>query len=114
MLNFFIHCLTYETLRNSTVFLYTGISEVRLSLVILMICVWSKINEKWIFVCVEDLGRDSKWRMSFYLKISVLFVCRGGYVSLAESWDMQNDMEKCKNGNLFNIQVLVLLFIDER
>ena len=59
-------------------------------------------------MCVEDLGRDSKYRMSFDLKISVgcLLV---GYVSLAESWDMQNDMEKCKNGNLFSVQVLVLL-----
>ena len=28
---------------------------------------------------------------------------------LAESWDMQNDMEKCKNDNLFSVQVLVLL-----
>ena len=51
-------------------------------------------------MCVEDLGRDSKYRMSFDLKISVLVICRGGYVSLAESWDMQNDMDKCKNGSL--------------
>ena len=56
---------------------------------------------------VEDLGRDSKYRMSLGLKMSVLSVCRGGYVSLAESWDMQNDMEKCKNGNLFSVQMLL-------
>ena len=31
-------------------------------------------------MCVEDLGRDSNHRMSFDLKISVLFVCRGEYV----------------------------------
>ena len=58
---------------------------------------------------IEDLGRDSNYRMSFDLKLSVLVVCRGGYISLAESWDMQNDMEKCKSGNLFSVQVLVLL-----
>ena len=53
--------------------------------------------------------------MSFDLKIPVLVVCGGGYVSLAESWDMLNDMEKCKNGNLFSVQVLVLLtFINGR
>ena len=48
--------------------------------------VWSRINETWI-LCVEDLGRDLKYRMSFDLKISVVVVCRRGYVSLAESWD---------------------------
>ena len=59
-------------------------------------------------MCVEDLRRDLKYRLSFDLKISMLVVCRGEYVSLAESWDMQNYMEKCKNGNLFSVQELVL------
>ena len=45
----------------------------------------------------------------------MLVVCRGGYVSSAESWDMQSDVEKCKNGNLFSVQVFVLLmFINRR
>ena len=39
-------------------------------------------------LCVVDLRRHAKYRMSLDLKISVLFVCRGGYVSC---WDMQND-----------------------
>ena len=39
-------------------------------------------------LCVEDLRRHAKYRMSLDLKISALFVCRGGYVSC---WDMQND-----------------------
>ena len=37
------------------------------------------------FLCVL---RHAKYRMSLDLKISVLFVCRDGYVSC---WDMQND-----------------------
>ena len=66
-------------------------------------------------MCAEDFERDAKYRISLDLKISVLFVCRGEYVSLAENWDMQNDMQKCKNGNLFSVQVLVLLmFINGR
>ena len=40
-------------------------------------------------LCVEDLRRHAKHRMSLDLRMSVLFVCRGGgYVSC---WDMQND-----------------------
>ena len=39
-------------------------------------------------MCAEDLGRHAKYRMSLDLKISVLFVSRGGYVSC---WDVQND-----------------------
>ena len=39
-------------------------------------------------LCVEDLRRHAKYRMSLDFKISVLFVCRGGYVSCC---DMQND-----------------------
>ena len=38
-----------------------------------------------IFVCIQDLGRHAK---SLDLKISVLFVCKGGHVSC---WDMQNN-----------------------
>ena len=48
-----------------------------------------------VFVCVDDVGRDAKYRTSLDLEISVLFACGGGYVSLAESWDMQNDIQKC-------------------
>ena len=33
-------------------------------------------------LCVEDLRRHEKYRMSLDLKISVLFVCRAGYVCL--------------------------------
>ena len=40
------------------------------------------------FLSVEDLRRHANYRISLFLKISVLFVCRGGYVSC---WDMQND-----------------------
>ena len=40
------------------------------------------------FLNVEDLRRHANYRMSLFLKISVLFVCRGGYVSC---WDVQND-----------------------
>ena len=36
-------------------------------------------------MCDEDFGRHAK---SLDLKISELFVCRGGHVSC---WDMQND-----------------------
>ena len=39
-------------------------------------------------LCVEGLRRHAKYRMSLDLKMSVLFVCRGGSVSC---WDMQND-----------------------
>ena len=39
-------------------------------------------------MCVEDLGRHAKYRMSLDLKIAMLFVSRGGYVSCL---DMQND-----------------------
>ena len=39
-------------------------------------------------MCVEDLGTHAKYRMSLDLKISMLIVCRGGYVSC---WGMQND-----------------------
>ena len=56
-------------------------------------------------MCAKDLGRHAKYRMSLDLKIYVLFVCSGGYVSY---WDMQND-EKRKNDNLLSDQVLVLL-----
>ena len=59
-----------------------------------------------IFVCIEDLGRHAKYRMSLDLKISVLFVCKGGHVSCL---DMQNYIHKCKNDNLFSDQVFVLL-----
>ena len=40
------------------------------------------------FLCVEDLRRHAKYRMPLDLKTSMLFVCRGGYVSC---WNMQND-----------------------
>ena len=39
-------------------------------------------------LCAEDLRRHAKYRMSLDLKISVLFVWRGGSVSC---WDMQDD-----------------------
>ena len=39
-------------------------------------------------LCVEDLRRHAKCRKSLDIKISMLFVCRGGYVSC---WDMLND-----------------------
>ena len=39
-------------------------------------------------MCAEDLGGHAKYRMSLDLKISMSFVCTGGYVSC---WDMQND-----------------------
>ena len=39
-------------------------------------------------MCVDELGRHAKYIMSLDLNISVLFVCRGGYVSC---WDIQND-----------------------
>ena len=60
-------------------------------------------------MCVEELGRHAKYRMSSDLKISVLFVRRGGYVS--SCWNMQNDIsiQKCKTDNLFSDQVLILL-----
>ena len=53
---------------------YTGTSEVRLLLCGQNDCVWSRVNEKWIFVCVEELGRHAKYRISLDLKISV--ICR--------------------------------------
>ena len=64
-------------------------------------------------MCVEELGRHTKYRMSSDLKISVLFVCRGGYVSC---WNMQmiTDIQKCKNDNLFSDQVLFLLMFTNR
>ena len=45
-----------------------------------------------------------------HLKISVLFICRGGYVSC---WDMQNetDIQKCKNDNSYSDQVFLLLML---
>ena len=57
-------------------------------------------------VCVEELGRHALYRMSLDLKISVLLVCRGGYVSLAGICKLTTDLQKCKHDNLFSDQVL--------
>ena len=53
------------------------------------------------FLCVKDLGRHAKYRMSLDLKISGM--------SLAGICKMITNIQKPKNDNLFSDQVLVLL-----
>ena len=66
-------------------------------------------------MCVEYLRRDSKYRMSFDLKRSVLVICRGQYVSLAESWDIQNDRRNVKIAIylVFKCWLLKCLFMED-
>ena len=55
----------------------------------------------WIFVCVKDLERAIQSTECLLISkyLCWLSVEEDMYVSLAESWGMQNDMEKCKNSN---------------
>ena len=57
-------------------------------------------------MCVEDLGRHAKYRMSSQ-NICYLFVEEG--MSPAGICRMITDIQTCKNDNLFSDQVLLLL-----
>ena len=59
-------------------------------------------------MCIEDLARHAKHRMSLDLKnLCYLSVEEG--MSLSGICRMITDIQKCKNDNLFSDQVLVLL-----
>ena len=61
-------------------------------------------------MCVEDLGRHAKYRMSSR-NISYLFVEENMFP--AGICRMITDIQKCKNDNLFSYQVFLLLMFSK-
>ena len=75
------------------------ISDVRL--VIRMICVWSRMRRG--FLCMLRIYRDIQSAECLLISKYLCWLSEEEDMSfsLAESLDMQNDLENCKNGNLF-------------